>query len=189
VVAVGHSFGAILALAAAGREPRLIDAVISLDQVVDVQAFTELAHGIIPYWRDVRGAIERARGDADLLVELLGDLVSASERRRVASSWAPQDPAVFDSIHPDRFHEWALDPSIADLPGKFRGPVLFIDGDPDAGSIVGPEPAVRNLALYPWAQRVKLGGVGHGLDLDTEPSAVVDAVNSFVSDLRRAACR
>lgn len=189
VVAVGHSFGAILALAAAGMEPGLIDAVISLDQVVDIHAFAKLAHGIIPYWRDVRGAIERAGGDADLLADLLGDLVPASERHRVASSWAPQDPAVFDSIVPDRFDEWALDPSVTDLPGKFRGPVLFIDGDPDAGSIVGPELALRNMALYPWAQRVQLRGVGHGLHLETEPTAVVDAVNEFVNEGWRARCQ
>jgi pimeloyl-ACP methyl ester carboxylesterase len=192
VVAVGHSFGACLALAAAALEPSRVRGVVSLDQIVDLDAFVPLAIQLNGYWQQVRRAAMDAAGDLDVLtaslaevvgpVGRLGDVRSVEALRDMARQWSTQDPAVLDGMTDERADEWMNDPALADLARRVSCPILFVDGDPDSGSIVSSEIARRHLATFSGSRRLQIEGVGHQLGLDEAPSRIVDAIVPFLRD-------
>ena len=194
VVAVGHSFGATLALAAAAGEPSRFRGVISLDGNVEVSVFLSFSRQLIGYWQQVRLAVIAAAGDPDMLAarlsevivadSRLGDTTSADELHRVATIWSGQDPDVVESVTDERFDEWANDPALDDLPRRVQCPVFCVNGDPDAGSIVSTAQGVRDLAVYPGSAQVRLDGTDHRLGLDETPARVVDAMRSFLTGLK-----
>jgi pimeloyl-ACP methyl ester carboxylesterase len=193
VVAIGHSFGAYLALAAAAQEPSRFRAVVSLDQILDLAVFVPLARHLNGYWQQVRLAVIEAAGDTDELAASLaevialdgrlGDTRSVDELRETAQLWSTQDPAVLDSLTDERSDEWMRDPQITDLPRRVSCPVFFVDGDPEAGSIVSAEMAAGNLASFAGSRQVRLDGVGHQLGLDNTPERVVDAIRPLLAQL------
>lgn len=185
VVAVGHSFGALLALAAAAVEPARIRAVISLDQIIELDEFRPRAKQLNGFWQQIRLAAIDAEGNRDTLAARLADLVADDGQiDRLATRWSRQDPAVLESLTDERFDEWLSDPVLDDLPGRVRCPVLCVNGDPGAGSIVSDAQGVRNLAAYPGSVQVRLDGVDHGLGLDEKPAPIVDAMRAFLTNLR-----
>jgi pimeloyl-ACP methyl ester carboxylesterase len=191
VIAVAHSAGALFAFGAAARNPDRFAGVVSLDQVLDVAMLASVVRPGIDYWQHVRSAGIRAGGDAAVMAELLGEIEIGDQRmrdvlpRETLLAWggrgALQDPAVFDQVTPDGLDEWLFDPAITDLPGSYRGPVLFIDGDPEAGSLVSDEGVAANLDRIPWAHRVQLAGRDHDLGLGTDPAEVIQALRPFVA--------
>lgn len=193
-VVVGHSFGALLAIAAAAGRSEWFRAVVSLDQVLDLHTFVELAATTLDHWQAVRSAVLEAGGDTDALRRVLassdglgigpGEGPSTDELERLAARWAVQDPAVLDQSTPDRHGQWLADPSLADLPARYDGPLLCINADPAAGSIVSDRSAQRHRELYPGVLQTRLSGVGHDLGLDDDPRRVVDAMRPFLRDVQ-----
>ncbi|MEM9039580.1 MAG: alpha/beta hydrolase [Actinomycetota bacterium] len=193
IIAIGHSFGAYLALAAAAREPNRIAAAVSLDQVLDLDVFVPLARPMNEYWQAVRRTVAAHRGDERSLVATLGDIVgpqgrlgevlSREELEAMAARWAVQDPRVLEFLTDDHSAEWLTGGSLPDLPGRVRCPVLRLDGDPSAGSIVSDASATAAELLYPASRHVRLEGLGHQLDLDERPAVVVDHIRSFIDEL------
>ncbi|MEM8746543.1 MAG: alpha/beta hydrolase [Actinomycetota bacterium] len=193
VIAIGHSFGAYLALAAAAREPNRIVAAVSLDQVLDLEVFIPLARPLNEFWQAVRRTATAAHGDERSLVAALGDVVgpqgrlgevlSPEELETMAARWVVQDPRVLEFLTDERSAEWLTSSSLSDLPSRVGCPVLRLDGDPSAGSIVSDESAAAAERLYPASRHVRLDGLGHQLDLDERPEIVVDHIRSFVDEL------
>lgn len=196
VVAVGHSFGALLSLGAAAEEPSRFSAVISLDQIVEVEVFVPLAKQLCSYWQQVRRAVKDAGGDPEVLSGLLADVVavdgrlgdnrSQSELSDLAFRWITQDPDVLAALTDAQVDRWMADPVLADLPNRVRCPVLFVDGDPEAGSMVSAEQGHRHLAAFPLSDQVRIGGVGHALGIERSPGPVVAAIAALLSGFSRS---
>ena len=192
-IVVGHSFGALLAIAAAAERPAWFRAVVSLDQVLDLDNFVDMVAATLGHWQAVRRAVVEAAGDVDALTRALaaadglagrsGEQLSINELEQVALRWSVQDPAVLDQLTPVRYRQWMADPLLADLPSRYDGPLLCIDGDPAAGSIVSERTAQRHRQLYPDSRQVRLEGVGHDLGRNDDPHRVVDAMRPFLRDV------
>lgn len=184
VVAVGHSFGALLALAAAAVAPSRFRAVISLDQIIEVEEFRHLAKQLNGYWQQIRVAALDAGGDRDTLAERFAEIIADDGRiDELATRWSLQDPAVLESLTDERSDEWLSDPVLDDLPERVRCPIFCVNGDPGAGSIVSDVQGLRNLAAFPGSDQIRLAGVDHGLGLDEKPVPTVDAIRAFLSGL------
>jgi pimeloyl-ACP methyl ester carboxylesterase len=190
---VGHSFGALIATAAAAWRPEWFRAVLSLDQVLDLDIFVDMVAGTLGHWQAIRRAVVEAAGDVDALTCALaaadgmaghpGEQLSSDELEQLALRWSVQDPAVLDPLTPERYRQWMADPLLADLPSRYHGPLLCIDGDPAAGSIVSELSAQRHRQLYPDSRQVRLEGVGHDLGHDDDPHRVADAMRPFLLDV------
>jgi hypothetical protein len=91
--------------------------------------------------------------------------------------------AAIDAWVNDDLAVWIGIPELKAWPGAYRNPVLFLDGDPDAGSLVSAEAAAYNLGHYPWARRVEMKRLDHSLGLWDDPGLVVDEIRRFFDGL------
>lgn len=193
-VVVAHSVGATYSFGAANRHPSSFRAVVSLDHVLDTDTLVREARSLTAWGSQMYDAIDRASGDAAILEPLLanvvgpdgvrnGDIIPPEELRELASLYAPNDPAVYDVVGPAGLEDLASEPSLQNLPGRFDGPVLFLDGDPAAGSHISPELEASNHDRCPWGRQIRLPGRDHGLGLRDDPEPVARAIRSFVDDL------
>lgn len=193
-VAIGHSAGAmLLALVAAGR-PELITRLVILDMPLSPAFHTEFGNRTAATFRAYRHALAGG-GGVEQMAERLG--ASPSGRGGVIADHTPReellerargllgfDPEVFAPWAEGRHGDIFAIPELAELPGRWRGPTLFLDGDPEAGSLCGPDEVAYNLARFPWAERVQLGGMGHGLGLHGAGgvAAMTAALQAFLAD-------
>lgn len=194
VVVIAHSLGATYAFGAANRHPAAFRAVVSLDHMLDTDTLVSEARSLTGWGAQMHDAVDRAGGDAAILEPLLanvvgpdgvrnGDIIPPEELRELASLYASNDPAVYDVVGPAGLDDLAAEPSLQNLPGRFEGPVLFLDGDPAAGSHISPELEASNHDRCPWGHQIRLLGRDHGLGLRDDPAPVARAIRAFVDDL------
>jgi hypothetical protein len=112
-----------------------------------------------------------------------GDLYSEEELAEEAASLGTTDPAVFDAWVNDDLAVWIGIPELKAWPGAYHNPVLSLDGDPEAGSLVSAEDAADNQEHYPWARRVEMKGLDHSLGLWDDPGPIVDEIRRFFDSL------
>ncbi len=193
VLGVGHSAGSWFGLAAATRDPGLFSAFVSLDQPLNPDGIITYQTNKIATVRAMAAAMREATDAGDLSRRLaqvpastdgtFGDLYNEEELAEEAASLVATDPAVFDAWVNDDLTAWIGIPELKAWPGAFRNPVLFLDGDPDAGSLVSAEAAAYNREHYPWARRVEMKGIDHSLGLWNDPGLVVDEIRRFFDGL------
>ena len=196
VLGVGHSAGSWFGLAAATRDPSLFSAFVSLDQPLDPDFIIAYQSNRIDTVRAMAAAMREAADVGDLSRRLanvpaptggtFGDLSSEEELAGEAASLVSNDPAIFDAWVNDDLAAWIGIPELKAWPGAYRNPVLFLDGDPDAGSLVSAEAAAYNQERYPWAKRVEMKGLDHSLGLWDDPDTVVDEILRFYDGLSQA---
>jgi pimeloyl-ACP methyl ester carboxylesterase len=193
VLGVGHSAGSWFGLAAAASDPSLFSAFVSLDQPLNPEVHLVFHAGRIGTVKAMAAAM-RAAADVDDLSRRLariptsagvtwGDLFSEAELAEEAAGLKPHDPAIFDAWVHEELDALIDIPELKAWPGGYRNPVLFLDGDPEAGSLVSAEGAAYNLERYPWAQRVEMNGRDHSLGLGVDPGPVVDEIRRFFDNL------
>lgn len=189
VLGIGHSAGAWFGLASSAKDPDLLRAFVSIDQPLDPRAHIgfnreriPLLAGIAYALRSVSTIEELAHRMADLPSSdggRLGDQLSEEQLEHEAASWRSMDPELFRAWEDDQLEHLLLVPELLDLPGAYNGPVLFLYGDPQAGSLVTPEAREYNRARYRRARNVQVDGLDHGMRLSTEPAPVVHEIDRF----------
>jgi len=193
VLGIGHSAGSWFGLAAAASHPGLFSAFVSLDQPLNPEVHLAYNTGRIGTIKAMAAALRAASDVVDLGRRLAripasaggtwGDFLSEAELAQEAALLKPHDPAIFDAWVHDSLEAFIDIPELKSWPGGYRNPVLFLDADPDAGSLVTAQAAAYNLKRYPWAQRVEMEGRDHSLGLDGEPGPVVDQIRRFFDNL------
>jgi len=193
VLGVGHSAGSWFGLAAAVTDPGLFRAFVSLDQPLNPEVHVAFHKPRVPVYGGFARAIRAASGREDLarrlygvpttLGKTLGEIETEEELLANADFFLNTDPEIFAAWEHDYLARWLLVPELQSWPGEYRGPLLFIDGDPDAGSMVTLEARAYHLARSPWADRVQIPGANHGLGLTEDPAPVVAEIRRFFGSL------
>lgn len=62
--------------------------------------------------------------------------------------------------------------------------MLFVYGDPDAGSMANEEARRYNQERYPWAEVVEVLGTDHMLGLEDDFGPVAAAIRRFLATFR-----
>jgi len=193
VLGIGHSAGSWFGLSAAGKEPDLFRAFISLDQPLDPAVHVANHQRNVPVYGGIAAAM-RAGTDREDLARRLGAVPSTlggtwsdheaeAELLEDADFFGAADPAIFDAWERDDLAGWLLVPELQRWPGAYTGPLLFCDGDPGAGSLVTPAAQAYNRERYPWAERVQIPGANHMLGMADHPDMVATEARRFFSRL------
>jgi pimeloyl-ACP methyl ester carboxylesterase len=189
---VAHSAGAWFGLAAANDFPDLFRAFISIDQPLDPDDHI-IAHGTDT--SAVKGmlAAMRAATDIDDLALKLSALPTADGR-----TWAEEmsvkdirgravhlrevDPETF-ALWAEGLESWIGVPELRRWPGQYRAPLMFLDGDPERGSMLTSKAVNYNTARYPWAIRIALQNHDHVMGLRDAPEPAVAEIRRFIDKL------
>lgn len=190
VLGVGHSAGAWFGLSAAGRDPGLFRAFVGLDQPLNPEVHIELHKSTRRTYAGFAEAMRSAGGTGDLAQRLaavpssrggvVGDHATEAELQGQAALLSTADPHIFDAWVNDELRGLLDVRELTDWPGRFSGPVLFVYGDPDAGSLVDRDARGYNRERYPWAEVVDIAGANHQLGIDDSPSRVTDEIRAFL---------
>jgi len=194
VLGVGHSAGAWFGLSAAGADPGLFRAFVAIDQPLDPAVHVEFHKRNLATYGGWAAAI-RAGGGVETIARALaavpsgrggalGDRMSDEDLRELAAWLETIDPAVFDPWSNDDLAGLLLVPELLGWPGDYRGPVRFVYGDPNAGSMVDPGARRYNQERYPWADVVEIPDADHMLGLNGDFGPVTTAVTDFLAPLR-----
>ncbi|WP_428688274.1 alpha/beta fold hydrolase [Roseibium sp.] len=185
---LAHSAGAWFGLAAANDFPEFFKGFISIDQPLDPEDHL-IAHG-----KDTSAVKEmldamRSAADVDQLQARLTELrapddMSAEELREEAVHLSHIDPETF-APWSEGLENWICVPELQRWPGKYRAPILFLDGDPNQGSMLSAKAVSYNLSHYPWAKRVELKGLDHVMGLRSDPLRAVVEIRRFFDGLAR----
>lgn len=193
VVVVGHAFGASLALGVAARAPEAVQAVVSLDQILEWPAYAAVSSVLNDYWTQLGAAVADAGGDAAALTDRLatvegregplGGTLDRAGLQILAHLWARQDPAVLAPMASrEQYSAWVKDPAMLDLADRLDVPILCVDGDPRAGGFVSDEVAARTKDLFGDVTQVRIDGASHWFKLPSDPSPVVEAIRRYLED-------
>jgi len=186
---LGHSAGAWFGLAAAGQDPTAFAGFVSVDQPLDPRAHVRFYGNrtatIVAMTRAMREA-KSATQLASLLATVpasaggvLGDHLRPSELAEEASSLRRFDPEIFGPWADYGLESWIVIHELDAWPGAYRNPLLFVDGEPGAGSMLDAAAIEYNLERYPWAERVELTGQDHSMGLADNPAPVLEHVQQF----------
>jgi N-formylmaleamate deformylase len=178
-VLLGHSMGALTALATAGLHPDRVVAVVLEDPP--------------PRWspRELPTP-EEAETSRRAMLELkratFEELTAAL--RRDSPDW-PEDERrrwarAKQRFHPDVTRIFAGDPSVdvAAVAAGVRCPALLLTGDRHRGALVTPEAAEGLRELVPQLEVVHLPGTGHSIRRD-DPDGYGAAVRGFLASIGR----
>ncbi|SDL04846.1 alpha/beta fold hydrolase [Aliiruegeria lutimaris] len=189
---VAHSAGAWFGLAAANDFPDLFSAFVSIDQPLDPDDHI-IAHGTdTSSVKTMLTAMRVATGVDDLALKLRG--VPTSDGRTWADEMSGEDIRAravhLSGIDPETFAPWAdgLEswigvPALQRWPGQYRAPLMFLDGDPEAGSMLTSKSVSYNMARYPWAKRVELQHHDHVMGLRDAPEPAVAEIRRFLDGI------
>lgn len=193
VLGVGHSAGSWFGLAAANSDPGLFSAFVSLDRPLNPDVHITYHTPRIPTVKATAAAMRRAVDVDDLARRLAdvrvstggtyGDLYSEEDLADYAAELSTSDPAIFNAWVNDDLASLIDVPEVKAWPGAYRNPLLFLDGDPKAGSLLSAEGTAYNMARYPWARRLEMPGMDHGLGLWDDPGPVVQEIHNFFGSL------
>lgn len=188
----GHSAGAWFGLAVAGRTPEVFSAFVSVDQPLDPRAHVRLHSGGMGTVAAMARAMRKAGSETELAALLaevpasaggtLGDHLDADALAAEAAELRELDPEIFAAWIDDRLEAWIRIPELEAWPGAYRNPLLFLDGDPKAGSMLDAAAVEYNRARYPWAERIELSGRNHSMGLTQDPAPVIEHARRFFAD-------
>ena len=181
-VVVGHSLGAIVAIAVAADAPELVRAVVL--EAPPLGAFSD---------QSIRGRAENARFSASHELTLQGlsraeletrlaaldPTLDAAARRSRAQNLACLDPDVLGVLLADRSKEgYDLDA----LLGRIAAPTLLLRGNLELGAAVDEARADRAAALVRDCAHVYFPGAGHGIK-EMQPLEYGRAIHAFLESL------
>ena len=177
---LGHSMGAITALALAGTYPELPGAILAEDPP--------------PWWM---GPVPAAADGRDIVSEIRASIVEMLKlsreeliaKQRAETPWWPEDDFAPWAESKLRFNERGLglfSKSVVTsvewsttLP-QIACPLLLITGDPERGAMVPPMAANRLKDLVPQMHVVHIPDAGHSIHRDQQ-SAFLHSIRSFLA--------
>lgn len=160
---VGHSLGALVALALADLRPELVSWIVLLDPPLDPELRSTEVESVYRLRHEPPGALEsylleRNPGGGKLLADMLAGLF------RQASD------AAFEAM---------LDmPRPIDLP-LVRRPTLIVQADPRRGGVLGDAAAQAIVARLPEARLLKISDAPHAVHA-SHPAEVARAILDFL---------
>jgi pimeloyl-ACP methyl ester carboxylesterase len=164
---IGHSLGALVALALAVHAPQRVPAAVLLDPPLDAARRNPEVAEVYRLRNGPPGALEA------YLAESTGSPLAA---RALAPIFRRADEAVYRAyLDTPPGAPWAWDeaPHVA-------GPVLVVQADPAAGGVLGDEAAEGFVARLPRGQLLRLPGARHAVHA-SHPVAVAEAVLAFLA--------
>jgi (E)-2-((N-methylformamido)methylene)succinate hydrolase len=166
---VGHSLGALVALAMVAEHPDRAPAAVLLDPPVDPERRNPDVAEVYRLRREPPGALEA------YLAEGSGSPLAA---RALASVFRQADDAVFRTyLDAPAGAPWAWDE--APLIGA---PVLVVQADPAAGGVLGDGAAEGFVARLPRGQLRRIPGARHAVHA-SHPEEVAEAVRAFLAPI------
>jgi pimeloyl-ACP methyl ester carboxylesterase len=165
---VGHSLGALVALALAGAYPGRVPAAVLLDPPVDPGRRNP----------DVEQVSRLRHAPPGELEAYLAEGANASlVARALAGLYRQADDAVFDGyLASPPGAPWAWDAA-----PRVTVPVLVVQADPAEGGVLGDEVAGDFVARLPRGLLVRLAGAGHAVHA-TRPVEAAEAVREFLEE-------
>lgn len=163
---IGHSFGALTALAYACAYPSRTDGVVYVSCLVAAEADLQQAT------REYRAA----RSERGELGDRIDPAVAERVRAAVAADLAVQNRQVNDELGVDGMRHCSTSPFQAAV-AALDVPVLIVHGEQDPRPMWAVEKVARTL---PSAELVALPGVGHFPDLEV-PERYRELVRGFLS--------
>jgi pimeloyl-ACP methyl ester carboxylesterase len=166
VPVVGHSLGALVALALADQTPELVQWLVLLDPPLD----PEQRNSDIPHVYRLRHAppgeleaylLQANPGGGELLARALAEMF------RQASDTAFE--AMLDHDH----HTQAVNQA-----RRIQQPCLVLQADPTRGGVLGDEAAQRFVQQLRQGQRIKFDGATHAMHA-SHPAEVAQAILEF----------
>jgi len=181
-VIVGHSLGAIVAIAVAADAPELVRAAVLEDPPLG--AFSDQSLRERPENPRFRASFELASqglSRAELEARLVGlpPEVDAARRRFRAQNLACLDPNVLDVLLNDRAKEgYDLDGRL----GRIAAPVLLLQGNEVHGGALDDGRARHAAAALRDCAHVYFPDAGHGIK-EAQPIEFGQVVNAFLESL------
>jgi (E)-2-((N-methylformamido)methylene)succinate hydrolase len=164
---VGHSLGALVALALAVHHPDRVTGTVLLDPPLDPQRRNPDVAEVYRLRREPPGALET------YLAESSGSPLAA---RALANVFRQADDAVFRTyLDAPPGAPWAWDEA-----PHVQAPVLLIQADPETGGVLGDEAAEGFVARLPRGQRLRLPGARHAVHA-SHPAEVARAILDFLA--------
>lgn len=182
-VLVGHSFGAIVALAVASDAPELVRALVLEDPPL-APFWDQLARDRPEFVRfSALLALLREQPSLARVTQALAESrpqLDAARRRIVAQSLVQLDPDVLEAVVTDRVREgYDLD---ALLP-RIAAPTLLLQGNPALGGALEDGHAWRAAGLLGDCAHVYFDDAGHGIK-DARQLEYCKIVGGFLESLR-----
>lgn len=173
---LGHSMGGKAAMAAALRDPDMVERLV----VVDIAPVAYRPHhlGLVRAMRGLDLAGIKRRGEADQ--RLAPAVQDAAERGFLLQN------LVFDNDQPHwRLNLEAIEREMPQLTGfptvpdgaAYRGPALFVAGGRSDYLLPEHEPAIRR--LFPNARLARIPNAGHWVHAE-QPHAFLEVVEAFL---------
>lgn len=183
-VLVGHSLGAIIAIAAAAAAPEAVRAVVLEDP--PLAAFRHERLRDRPEYARFSASRDLA-ASGQTVEELIASLASAQPGqdpvalRSRAVSLSRLDPDVVTHVIEDRAKEgYDLDALLQ----RITCPVLLLQGNPAHGGALADVDAQRAASLLPHCTHVYLPDVGHGIHaVEGQPQVFSRLVHDFLESL------
>jgi pimeloyl-ACP methyl ester carboxylesterase len=173
-VALGHSLGGIVTMAALAKDPSLFRAVILEDAPLRT---TTASSPQIDEWLRLS---EMGQAEAAQVYQRQFPEWTTEDCWRRAKSITATHSGVFREIH-----DGVTDGSPIDWLEPLSSvqiPILLIHGDQDQGSLVDPADIVRFCSLVPNGSTARVPGAGHSLHRD-QTAEFMSHVERFLSSL------
>lgn len=196
-VVMGHSLGAMVALAAAAQAPELVRAVVAEDPPFHTMGERIASTPLLGYFRDLRRL--HSRGEAlfqftNALANVpvaisrddggkaarLGDVRDMASLRMAAAMLKRVDPEVFEPIVAGR---WLDGYDVKGVLAGVRCPLLLLQADTEAGGMLTDDDAALAEQTAKECFRVRFPGVGHLIHW-TDPAGMLRPVLAFLESLR-----
>jgi len=170
VPVVGHSLGALVALALAAARPELVTATVLLDPPVDPNRRGQDITTVRRLKHEAPGVLEEYLASTSLG----GNALVA---RALTEQFRQASDAAFDAMLAAPVGH----PGSLVVAASLTQPVLVVQADPERGGVLGDDAARRFAASLARSRLHKLVGAAHAVHA-SQPSQVADLILQFLAD-------
>ena len=192
-VVLGHSLGAMVALAAAAEQPDRVRGIILEDPPFETMGSRIAASGFLNYFEALQQLAsmhlpvpQLARGMAEIRLPgggaaglRLGDVRDAASLRFAAHCLAAADPRV---LVPIVQRDWLQGYNLSAVLRRIECPVLLLQADSALGGMLSDEDAQQICSALADCTHVRMPGVGHHIHWQ-QTEATLRVIHAFLATL------
>ncbi|HEY1784716.1 MAG TPA: alpha/beta hydrolase [Pirellulales bacterium] len=194
-VLLGHSLGAMVALAAAAAEPSRVRGVILEDPPFETMGSRIAASGFLNYFEQLQELVmqglpvpELARRMAEIRLPgqgvanlRLGDVRDAAALRFAAHCLAAADPRALEPIVQG---EWLRGYNLSALLDRIECPVLLLEGDLALGGMLHDADSRQIRSALADCTHIRMAGAGHHIHWQ-QSETTLRIIHAFLATLQR----